>query len=810
MYISLDWIKDFIKIPVKTRPEKIAEKLTNHTVEVESFFNQSDAFKNVVVGRVLEVKPHPNADKLRLSVVDVKTEKLEIVCGAPNLAVDQMVAVALVGAILPNGAEIKEAEIRGEKSFGMICAEDELGIGDDHEGILVLDKTAKIGQDFSKYLGNKDVVLEVDNKSLSNRPDLLSHYGIARELGAILNSPLKPYSKLLDSKINFSKEAEKTLNVKVEDSNLCPRYMAVRISNLEVKESPNWLKERLIAVNQRPINNIVDITNYVMLETGQPLHAFDANKVDKIIVRRAKKDEKIETLDAKQRTLNDSNLVIADSKQAIAIAGLIGGANSEVDDSTTEIILESANFQAVSIRQTSQQLGLRTEASTRFEKSLDHHLTEQALMRFITLLKESCPQYVINSQLVDVNSVQEDKKKVEFSLSWLTNKLGQEIPKDQVIKILKGLGFEITNRDDDVLSVTIPSWRATKDVAIKEDLAEEILRLYGYDQIHAEMPKVSMSVPEANESRKIERKIKTILAFKYGLDESYNYSFVGEDQLTKLGVDFSSYLQLANPLSGIQSILRQTLAPNLINNIKTNQMKAEELGFFEIGGVYLDVPGNLKKDDLAEDTLPYQEKHLGLVLGSNSKDLFQKMKNIVNNLLQTVISYDTEVEFLPAESKPSWSEHNIAAKIVVQGQELGTIALVNEGVSKKLNLKKIIAVAEINFDDLVKLILQQPPFRFKDVPRYPPVIRDIAFVIDKEMLYNSLKKEILDFNPLIKSVELFDVYEGNKIADNKKSLAFHLYYQSDDKTLTTDEVDKIQNELVNHIVNTLEAQLRDF
>ena len=324
MFISQNWLKDFVKLPAKISATEIAEKLTAHTVEVEGFINQADKYNKVVVGKVLQVEKHPNADRLRVALVDVKTEKLQIVCGAPNLAVSQLVPVALVGAHLPNGLEIKESQIRGETSFGMICAEDELGLGDDHEGIMVLKSRAKIGQSFADYLKVNDIVFEIDNKSLSNRPDLLGHYGLARELAVIFSSPLKPYDKFYSTKIDFPAKTNK-LTIEVEAKELAPKYLAVKISNFKVEDSPSWLQERLIAVGQRPINNIVDLTNYVMLECGQPLHAFEADKLKKISVRLARKNETIVTLDGKERILNENDLVIADSNQAIAIAGVMGG-----------------------------------------------------------------------------------------------------------------------------------------------------------------------------------------------------------------------------------------------------------------------------------------------------------------------------------------------------------------------------------------------------------------------------------------------------------------------------------------------------
>jgi phenylalanyl-tRNA synthetase beta chain len=811
MYISYNWLKDFVKIPAKIKPADLAAELTNHTVEVEGLINQAEQFNKVVVGRILEIQPHPNADRLRLTVVDVKTKKLNIVCGAPNIVVGQLVPVALVGAKLPNGSEIQESVIRGEKSSGMLCAKDELGLGKSHEGILILPETAKVGLPFAKYLSADDVILEIDNKSLSNRPDLLNHYGLAREIGAIFSLPLKPYAKFLQKKIEFLSVKDSKLSVKVEEPELCPRYLAVQVDGLTVAESPEWLKTRLVAIGQRPINNIVDLTNYVMFDCGQPLHAFDATAVKKIVVRRAAKDEILETLDEKERTLTSDDLVISDGERAIAIAGVMGGQSSGVTAQTTSLIIEAANFSAASLRRTSQRLGLRTEASIRFEKSLDPQLTEVAILRFLTLLKEICPALTIASALVDVDNTKIKPLALDLNLAWLANKIGQEIGRDVVAGSLQRLGFAIEAEASSVtdLRVIVPSWRAAKDIASREDLAEEVLRLYGYDRIASRLPVIAMNLPEVNEERKLERKIKNILVLRSALSEVYNYSFVGEDQLKKLNIDFFQHLRLANPLAGTQSLLRQSLAPGLINNIKTNQFKNADLGFLEIGSVFFPAPGNLPKDAAGNTFLPYQEKHLGLVLAGDG-DLLARLKGIINGLFKELIGPEAETEYLASTEAPGWADQPASAKIRILGQEIGLLAGLSPAAHENLNLKKPVVLAEINFSRLVDLQLNLAPVKFKEALKYPPVTRDLAFVVTEEILYNDLRQAIVVFNPLIKAVELFDVYAGDKLAANQKSLAFHILYQSPERTLTAAEVDKIEHELVNHLTKKLGVQLRAF
>lgn len=808
MYISLNWLKEYIKIPAKIAPSLIADELTSHTVEVEGFVNQAQQFEKVVVGKVLEVKKHPNADRLRLVSVDIKTKILDIVCGAPNIAADQLVPVALVGALLPNGLEIKESIIRGEKSNGMICAEDELGLGKNHEGIMILKPTAKVGDLFSKYINVSDVVFEIDNKSLSNRPDLLNHYGIARELSAIFDLPLKDYKKNISTKWDFLDKKSNKLEVKIEDEIACLRYLAVKIGGVKVMESPEWLKEKLIAIGQRPINNIVDLTNYIMFDCGQPMHAFDGDKISKLIVRLAKKDEIVETLDEKERVLNENDLAITDGQKVIAIAGVMGGKNSEIDGNTKTLILESANFLASSIRKTSQKLGLRTEASVRFEKSLDSNLAETAMFRFLSLLKEMFSDLTIESSLIDINQVSPEEKILNFNLDWLTKKIGQEIPRDEVVKILSKLGFQTKNTEEE-LKVIVPSWRATKDVNIKEDLAEEVLRLYGYNKIETRLPVLALNLPLVNQERLIERKIKNFLSVGANLNEAYNYSFVSDEQLNKLNIDSSHHLRLANPLSDLYTMLRQSLVPGLVLNIKTNQFKEEEFGFFEMGSVFFNTSGDLNKDNTGDQFLPYQEKHLGLawVGGENS---FSKLKSIITDLFSNIINREAQVEFLVADSLPGWADKQMIAKILISDQEVGLIALLNSGAQKNFNLKRTTVFAEINFYKLASMIYQTPSLSFKEIPKYPALIRDLAFVVNNKVLYNDLRNDILNFNPLLKSVTLFDVYSGNKLPADQKSLAFHLAYRADDRTLLADEVDVIQSDLIKHLADKFEAQLRDF
>ncbi|MDD5528045.1 MAG: phenylalanine--tRNA ligase subunit beta [Patescibacteria group bacterium] len=809
MYLSLNWLKDLVNIPKSTTPEELGTKLTNYTVEVEKIENQAAHFDKVVVGKVLEVKKHPGADRLSVTKVDVgEKEPLNIVCGAPNVSAGQLVPVALVGAELPNGMKIEERDVRGEKSFGMICAEDELGLGNDHAGIMVLDKKAKIGLPFSQYLKLDDVVFEVDNKTLSNRPDLWGHLGIAREIAVILETKItKEFQRILAEKIINDENLEK-LGVKVEDEDLCPRYAAIKISGVDIKESPEWMQKRLSAVGMRPINNIVDATNYVMLELGEPMHAFDASLVPEIVVRLAKKGEAIKTLDGENRVLDNSMLVIADREKAIAIAGVMGSEGSEINPSTKTIILEAANFNAVSIRKTSTKLGLRTEASMRFEKSLDQNICEAALARCLELIRETCPAAAAASQVADMKKPAPNISPIELDLNWAARKLGEDLGKKKIVKILESLGFEAENAGPHLLRITVPTWRATKDISIKEDVLEEIIRIYGYNNIKAAMPMAEMKAPLENAERKLERRIKNILALGAELTEVYNYSFVGEEKLSKLKISPLDYLRLKNPLTNLQTMLRQNLLENLVDNIKSNQAKYERVSLFEVGSVFWDAVGRINKDSQRKENLPFQIKHLALVeAGTPAADVYDQVKGKFEYLLE---NFDLTARFEASEMVPEWADKKTFAKIIVRGEEIGSAANLAKAVLNSLGIKKEAAIAEVDLEKLARIILSSAEKTYEKPNKYPALERDLAFVVNENVLYNNIKAEIEKFNALIAKTELFDVYQGKNLPAGQKSLAFHVTYSSPHRTLESAEVDAVQEKLIAQLKQKFDAQIRNF
>ncbi|MCK9438730.1 MAG: phenylalanine--tRNA ligase subunit beta [Patescibacteria group bacterium] len=807
MNISLNWLKDFVSLS-GVKVEDVKDKLTKHTVEVEQIIKQGDKFRNVVIAKILEVQRHPKADRLQIAMVDDGEEKnLKIVCGAPNIEAGQLVPLAKIGAILPNGLEIKKAEIRGEESNGMLCAEDELGLGSNHDGIMILDKSAKIGQKFSDYLDLTDTILEIDNKSISNRPDLWGHYGIARELSVLFGSKLKEY-KPREIKIKKSKEALKNIEIEIKNKKLCSKYIGLKIDNIKISESPKWLKQRLLALGSKSINNIVDATNYVMLELGQPLHAFDADSVDKIIVRTAEKGEKIITLDDIEKNLNESDLLICNNKEAIAIAGVMGGKNSEINNTTSSIIVESANFEAVSVRKTAQRLNSRTDAAMRFEKGLDPNLCLLAINRVAEIIKEVCPTVTFNLPLVSEGDFENEERVIELDLLWAEKIIGQKIEDKEIKKILENLGIKIKNNNENVWSLVIPSWRM-KDLKIKEDVIEEIIRIFGYDNIKASLPEVAINPPEKSYELEMEKKIKNILALSYKLTEVYNYSFVSEDQLLKLNLDYSAYIKLLNPLSSQYALLRQTLCTNLLANIKNNQSKYENIDIFEIGNIFLNIPGGLNKDDTFLESLPYQEKKLAIVSAKSNGDSFQFLKNLVFNFIYE-LSNGLEIEFLPTESIISWADKDQKCLLLLGGEEIGFLAKVDGSILSKNGIKKDTSSLEISLKKLLEAISSFGLKQYKPIPKFPAVNRDLAFVVDQNILFIDIKKEIEDFNPLIVGLELFDIYSGENLGQNKRSLAFHISYQSLEKTLTNEEIDVAQKELIKILEDKFGAQVRDF
>ncbi len=763
MKLSLIWLKDYIKI--KFSPEKLAELLSFSGTEVEAI-EQAGALEKVVVAEILEIKSHPNADKLQLATVDIGRKKLTIVCGAPNIKVGQKVPLAMVGAVLPNGLEIKKAVIRGVESEGMLCAEDELGLSDDHSGIMILESTAKIGENVVKGSGQAAVL---DLAITPNRADCFSVLGLAREVSALTGEKVKwpaiRFPKISKEKIDFQ--------VKVEDKKLCPKYTVRVIKNITIKESPSWLKERLSAAGMRPINNVVDVTNFVMLEMGQPLHAFDKKKVSEIIVRKVKKGEKIMTIDGESRELDESMLVIADAKKPIAVAGVMGGLESEVTVKTTDIILESAQFNPVSVRKTGQKLGLRSEASLRFEKSIDWQITEVASDRAAALIAELGGGEVAEEQII-VAAKKFQPATIKLSLNYLNNLLGAEIPKAKVTAYLKALGFEVKDSKGE-LNVKVPSWR--EDVKIPADLVEEVGRLFDYNKLKPSYLTAELRPVILSQEKQLVRKIQDILVGA-GFSEVINYSFYGQTPCC-CGPDY--HLEVANPINPDQRYLRLDLEPRIKENIEKNIREFEQVKIFEIGQTY---------HPHQKGELPEEKKMLAAAYAAKKlkgETAIDYLKGLTQLLFEELNIDSEKINF-------SLLKDVLGIKIDYNNKFLGTIIF-----NQQLNY----GLLRLTLDELVKDASARKIYQ--PLAKFPAIIRDLAFEVEKNVLYNEIKEAVKRMDKLIVGVDYLSTYH---LSDNKKSLAFRVIYQSAERTLRSEEVDKIQEIIIKELDKKFKAKLR--
>ena len=795
MLLSYSWLKELTGF--KLKPEKLADILSTHTAEVEKIIKLGQGLDKIVVGEIKEIKPLPKSKKLSLAKVQTKINKkvkeLDIVCGAENIAVGQKVPLALTGAKIL-GEEIKEVSILGVKSQGMLCAEDELGIGEDHSGIYILPKETKIGEPVAKVLGLNDYILEIENSSLTHRPDLFNHFGLAREIMACLGQIKIKNFCLPAGKENLKLKVQnpkiKQLKIIVQDNKLCPRYMAVIIDGIKIAPSPLWMQNRLRNCGIRPINNVVDITNYVLLELGQPLHAFDLNNLEgtQIMVRPAKKGEKILALDGKEYELDKTDLIIADKIKPVALAGIMGGEYSGISEKTKTIVIESANFNPINIRQSSKRLGIRTESSLRFEKGLPLNFSQEGLYQAIELVKNLAQGQVV-SQIFDIKSEEAKRrlagsKKIFLNFEKLERVAGIKFSTKEVLSILKFLGFKTKEQKKGIL-VQAPIWR--NDINIPEDIIEEIVRIYGINKIKpkpivAEIKPVALS-PEMN----WENKLKDILAGA-GFDEIYTYIFYQTPIETKV-----EHLELANPLNPSQRYLRISLLPNLEKSIEKNQRFFEKIKVFELSNVFY-----------RKDNQIVEKKNLaGIIYGE--KELFFKAKGVVEMICRAcgVGRESLRFEFFSSDEMKEWidlSKDGLEIEILIDNNILGIFG------ERKLEKYKI-GFFELDFKVLVNYAKQIK--KYEPASRYEPVKRDLAFLIDKNISCQKIEATIKSIDPLIKKVELFDIFTSERFGE-KRNLAFHIIYQSNERTLVTEEVDVIQKKIIDSLEKNFKAILRDF
>lgn len=820
MKISLNWLKDFVQLPQKLDPQEFAHTFTLRTAEVEHVENQAKSMENIVVGKIIKIKPHPDADKLQITETQIGPDAndpndiKQIVCGGPNIKEGMFVAVALPGSFVRWHGEgdlvkLSKAKIRGVESYGMICAGEEIGLAPTPDGIVDLADIAnkenlKTGTPLSEALNKNDIILTIDNKSLTHRPDLWGHYGIARETAAIYGLSLKKP----DTKSSYPSKATKTLDIEITAPKLCPRYLGVLIENIKIEPSPLWMQQRLINTGYRPINNIVDATNYVMAEFGQPMHAFDADIIKGgIIVRTATKNEKFKTLDGSEHKLTEDMLVIADHVKPVALAGIMGGANSEISDSTTRIIIESANFNPASVRKTSTKLGLRTESVQRFEKSLDPELAETAIDRICELIMEMCPQAQIATPKIDKGTYKPQNNKVSIDLKKVFSKIGKEIPMEEVQSILEKLEFKIDKtsnaKSETTTTVQVPSHRATKDVSIEDDLVEEIARLHGYENIEPILPKLPTILPEENTERKLKHRAREILSLGLGFTEVYNYSFYSQKDVHKCMLPEELHITVENYLSEDQTHMRVSLVPNILKNIALNLKNSNEFNIYEIGRTYEDL----------QEYFPIEEKKIcGAIIRDKkySSEVFYDAKGALESLLKFFNTKELTLRkgtALCPQAHPTKYASYVLNEGTEDETEIARVYELHPLIAKNYELEKAkIGIFEINFTKLSALNLK--PAQYKPIPRFPDIHFDISVVIDRKKEMEEIRSAITKSNDgLITNVQLFDLYEGPNIPEGKKSAAFKITLQAEDRTLTDAEMKETQAEIFKNL-QTIGGEIR--
>ena len=800
MKVSLNWLREYIDITLPLAD--LADKLTMAGIEVKGMQPVGGGWENIVVGQIVAIDPHPNADRLRLTTVDLGTEKSTVICGAPNLRLGDKVVFAGVGAQLidPHSGQVfnlESAKIRGVVSSGMVCSEKELGISDSHEGIVVLPAEAPVGTPLADYLG--DTVFDLD--ITPNRPDCLSVIGIAREIAALTGQSLHL------PEVSYEEAAspiDQQISVEIVAPDLCPRYCASLVTGAKLAESPAWMQQRLLNCGMRPINNIVDVTNYVMLEYGQPLHAFDYNRIrgKRIIVRRAAAGEVIVSLDGVERTLDKDMLVIADEERAVAIAGVMGGANSEVTEQTTAILLEAANFNPASIHRTGSILRLPSEACMRFERGIRPELTLLALKRATQLIMQLAGGETAQG-LADAYPGKLDREPILLSTDKTKRHLGIEFSLDQIVSVLTSLGFDCkrVNSASEVL-VTPPYWRS--DVHQAVDLIEEVARIIGYDKIPTTM--LSQPIPRQDPEPilKLKQKVSHSL-IGYGFQEIISYSLTGLEMLNKLLPESRPLeptpLRVANPMTAEQEYLRPNLRANLVAALSANRRHEEGgIRLFELGKVYVPRQKDLPDEpDMLCGILSGPRWEKSWHGGDNLFD-FYDARGIVEGLL---CQLGVEVSF--AESQDKSLHPAKQAAIVAGDNRLGVVGELHPKVTQTFDITEPVYLFEIEMTALLPFTTGYK--KFQPIPRFPSIIRDVALIVDIGVTHQRITDIIKSF-ALVNKVDIFDVYTGEQVPPGKKSLAYSITFQSPNHTLTDQEVNRVQQQILKRLSRELGASLR--
>lgn len=795
MKISRYWLEQFVDLADISNQE-FSRLFNIRTAEIDGMESGAEQFAHMVIGQIKTIAAHPNADKLRVTQTDIGGKTVQIVCGAANIKEGMKVIVALPGSkVRWHGEgdliELKEAELRGVKSIGMICGADEVGLPNKVDGVADMsDLPYEAGTPLAEALGKNDTVIEIDNKSLTNRPDLWGHYGIARECSVIWDKKLKPLPLY---KKDFGSQS---LKIQVEDAKLCPRYMACQFTIGKIKDD-ELIAGFLNRIGHNSHGILVDLTNYIMHELGQPLHVFDAAKVNgTITVRAARSGEKIITLDKVERTLTEGMLVIADDTKLLAIAGVMGGMSSAIDENTQSVILEAANFDPTSIRVTAQKLGLRTDAVQHYEKSLDSYLTETALKRFFYLL-EKCAKVTINTKACDVFSAKPKTISFDVDAQRIATRIGSPVTKAFIVKTLSGLGFEVTSKAKGILSLTVPSYRATKDISGEADIIEEIARFYGYEKIDPKLPQVTLTLPPKQPWQELDRKIKNFLAHSCHLNEVYHYSFYGPKELEKF--EFThDHVVLRNSLSDEHTHLRTHLLPGMLDGLVRNSTLFDKVAIFEVGKTYLPTTDQALPDERTKIAVMYMDSH-------DNTPFVTTKAHIVALLNHIKVPY-RESTYTPTASE-QYMQKGRSLQLWIGDKVLGHIYELSARIRSRYKVTNKVAFAEIDFE-LLLAHAGEKATQFKPLAKFPNKLFDVSVVVNQEMETGKILASMGKQDPLIDHIEFLNEYRDSNIGLDKKALAFQVVLQAPDRTLTDQDMHAVQKLIFDHLSQKYQGVIR--
>ncbi len=810
MKLSLNWIKDYVKIPDNMDLSEFAYQLTMSTVEVEGAHDIKKAFDHIIVGEILTVNPHPNADKLRVCSVNTGDEAPhDIVCGGSNLEPGMKVVVAAPGAWVKwhgegEPVEIKAAKLRGVPSYGMICGADEVGLADlfpptdDHEIVDLSAFDVTPGENVAVALGLDDIILEIDNKSMTNRPDLWGHYGMAREIAALYDLELLPIDPYVAPKVP-------AFDIRIEDEKGCPRYIGVKMEGLEVKPAPFAIRARLWKVGLRPINALVDITNYVMMAVGQPTHAFDSDMiVNGIRVRRAAEGETLSLLNGKNLALHADDLVIADDKEAVALAGVMGGSKDSILPTTQNVILEVANFESTGIRRTALRYDNRTDSSTRYEKAIDPERCDLALSIAMGLFSELYPDMKVIAY-ADSYPTKLTQAEIDVSYDWLDRRLGKHLTQEEISHKLGLLGFRVSF-DGDNMHVVVPTWRSTGDVSIKADIMEEVARMYGYENFQAATITTSQSGAINQLDKTLVRRIEEYLAYRCGMQEVLTYPWMKEEFVTAILGSTEGILTLPTPPSPEEKYLRASTLPNLVQAVVKNERYYNEFALFEEAQIF-DGSQFVSPYDETEK-LPVQRRCIGCAFAEKTEDIvamFRRVKGIFEYM--PVFTHMESFTFEKVE-KPVWADNTAWLNIKVGDAVVGSIGVLAKRASMAAGIKNLsVILAELDTDALIPY--KSRTNTFTHLNEYPVNDYDISMLVDATVTWDAIRTVVLSKKrDNLKGVSFVEEYKGKQIPAGKKSVTIRLAVGADDKTLTSDAIEACAAAVIKQLAKELGAEVR--